>query len=208
MASQTKEALYHEASRYLVGGVTASTRLNKALKVPFFIARGDGSKVYDVEGREYVDLCTSHGATFLGHNNPGIKAAVTQALDMGIICSAETQFQTQLARKITDLVPSAELVRFATSGTEATMYAIRTARAYTGKEKIVKFEGHFHGIHDYAAWSFAPPANRPARKSSPPPTRRLRAFRRPSKTSSSPCPSTTWVRWKGRSKPARMRWLP
>ena len=169
MVSQTKEALFQEASKYLVGGVTASTRLNKALKKPFFIARGDGAKVYDVEGREYVDLCTSHGAAFLGHNNPRIKAAVSQALDMGIICSAETEFQTHLARKITELVPSAELVRFASSGTEATMYAIRTARAYTGKEKIIKFEGHFHGIHDYAAWSFSPPLDKAGPEEQPTP---------------------------------------
>ena len=157
MTTQTKRGLFQESSKYLVGGVSASTRLNKALREPFFMSRGDGSKVYDVEGREYIDLCISHGATFLGHNNPGIKEAIGQALDMGIICSGETEFQTALAQKICEMVPSAELVRFASSGTEATMYAIRTARSYTGKEKIVKFEGHFHGIHDYATWSFAPP---------------------------------------------------
>ncbi len=160
MAAQTKQGLFHESSKYLVGGVSASTRLNKALQEPFFMSHGDGSKVYDVEGREYVDLCTSHGASFLGHNNPRIKEAVARALDMGIICSGETEYQTQLAKKICEMVPSAELVRFASSGTEATMYAIRTARSYTGKEKIVKFEGHFHGIHDYATWSFAPPLDK------------------------------------------------
>ena len=157
MADLKQEALFQESSRYLPGGVTAATRFNKALHGVFFISRGDGAKVYDLEGRDYVDLCTSHGASFLGHNNPGIKAAIGRALDMGIVCSAETEYQTRLAKKIVEMIPSAEWVRFATSGTEATMYAIRTARAYTGKEKIVKFEGHFHGIHDYATWSFAPP---------------------------------------------------
>lgn len=167
MPVQSKDALFQEARQYLVGGVTASTRLNKALGRPFFISRGDGSRVYDLDGREYIDLCTSHGASFLGHNNAKIKAAVTQALDMGIVCSAESEYQTRLAKKIVELIPSAEMVRFATSGTEATMYAIRTARAFTGKEKIVKFEGHFHGIHDYATWSFAPPLDQAGPADSP-----------------------------------------
>jgi glutamate-1-semialdehyde 2,1-aminomutase len=169
MPDQTNEVLFRESSKYLPGGVTAATRLNKALHGVFFISRGDGAKVYDVEGREYVDLCTSHGASFLGHNNAKIKAAIGQALEMGIVCSAETEFQTRLAKKIVEMIPSAEQVRFATSGTEATMYAIRAARAYTGKEKIVKFEGHFHGIHDYAEWSFAPPLDQAGPEDSPTP---------------------------------------
>lgn len=169
MPDEAAQALFEESSKYLVGGVSASTRLNKALGRPFFISRGEGARVYDAEGKEYIDLCMSHGASFLGHNNPKIKEAIRHALDMGIVCSAETEYQTKLAKKICELVPSAEMVRFASSGTEATMYAIRTARAFTGKEKIVKFEGHFHGIHDYAAWNFSPPLDQAGPESQPVP---------------------------------------
>jgi glutamate-1-semialdehyde 2,1-aminomutase len=105
--------------------------------------------VYDVDGREYVDLCTSHGASLLGHKHPKIVAALQQTGEMGIICSYETEFQSALAKAIVDLVPCAELVRFSGSGTETTMHTIRLAREYTGRDKILKFTGHFHGYHDY-----------------------------------------------------------
>ncbi len=120
-------------------------------------ARGAGGWVYDVDGRAYVDLNTSNGATLLGHGHPAVRRAIENALDMGILCAHETPYQSQVARKITELVPCAELVRFAGSGTETTWHAIRTARAFTGKDKVVKFEGHFHGYHDYLGYSAWPP---------------------------------------------------
>ncbi|MCZ7583632.1 MAG: aspartate aminotransferase family protein [Deltaproteobacteria bacterium] len=151
------QQLYEEAQAYLPGGVSASVRFNRALGYPMYIARGDGCLIYDLDGREYVDMCVSHGASLLGHNHPKIKAAIRQALDMGIICSYDTVYHVALAKKIAGLVPGAEMVRYAGSGTEAIMHGLRLARAYTGREKILKFEGHFHGYQDYVYFSSAPP---------------------------------------------------
>ena len=149
--------LYEQAQRYLPGGVSATARANAAIGHPLYVSRGDGPRLYDVEGREYIDMCMSHGASLLGHNHPRIKAAVAQALDLGIICSCETEHHVALARRVTELVPCAELVRFAGSGTETVMHALRLARSATGRDKIIKFEGHFHGYTDALNFSVAPP---------------------------------------------------
>lgn len=151
------ERLYVTAQQVLPGGVTASFRVNRAIGRPFYVARGDGAYVYDLDGRPYVDMCISHGASLLGHNHAQIKAAVTQALEQGIICSYENEAQTALAQHICDLVPCAEMVRFAGSGTETVMHALRLARTATGRTKIVKFEGHFHGYSDLLNYSVSPP---------------------------------------------------
>jgi glutamate-1-semialdehyde 2,1-aminomutase len=154
------QRLYEEARRYLPGGVTATARVNPALGRPFYIARGAGPFVYDLDGVEYVDMCTSHGASLLGHGHPAIRAAVAQALDAGVICAYETGHQAALARAIVEAAPCAEMVRFAGSGTESVMHALRLARAATGREKIIKFEGHFHGYSDALNYSWAPPLDR------------------------------------------------
>jgi glutamate-1-semialdehyde 2,1-aminomutase len=144
------QQLYDFARQHLVAGVSSSVRLCHAFgDRPFYVAHGEGAKVYDVDGREYIDLCTSHGASLLGHKHPSIVAALHKAAEMGIICSYETEFQSALAAKIGEMVPCAELVRFSGSGTETTMHTIRLAREYTGRDKILKFTGHFHGYHDY-----------------------------------------------------------
>jgi glutamate-1-semialdehyde 2,1-aminomutase len=135
---------------------------------PFFASRGDGPRVWDLDGREYIDLNMSFGAALLGHGNPVIRRAIETALDMGVLCAFETPFQAQVARKVTQTVPCAELVRFTQSGTETTWHAVRTARAYTGRSKVVKFEGHFHGFNDTLGFSMWPdlaeagPADAPA----------------------------------------------
>lgn len=152
--------LYDVARCYLPGGVSASARTNKAIGHPFYVSRGDGSRIYDLDGREYIDLCMSHGASLLGHNHPKIKAAIAQALELGIICSYETEYHSALAKRITELVPCAEMIRFAGSGTETIMHALRLARTATGREKVIKFEGHFHGYCDYIYYSVAPPLDR------------------------------------------------
>ena len=113
----------------------------------------------------------SHGASILGHNHPGIKEAVAQALDMGILCSYETEYHVALARKISDMVPGTEMVRFFGTGTETVMYAIRLARACTGRNRLIKFEGHFHGYNDYVFWSTAPPLDRAGPADAPVPYR-------------------------------------
>ncbi|MEZ4862619.1 MAG: aspartate aminotransferase family protein [Caldilineaceae bacterium] len=150
------DQLYQQAQQVLPGGVTASFRLNKATGRPLYLARGDGARLYDVDGNEYIDMCVSHGASLLGHNHAAIKAAMQQALDLGILCSYETQHQTLLAQKVTEMVPCAEMVRFAGSGTETVMHGLRLARAATGREKIIKFEGHFHGYSDALNYSVSP----------------------------------------------------
>ena len=164
-----KQQLYQAAKEVMPGGVSASVRFNHALGYPMYIARGDGALIYDLDGREYVDMCLSHGASLLGHNHPRIRAAIEQALDMGIICSYDTEFHTALAQKIIDLVPGAEMVRYAGSGTETIMHTLRLARAYTGREKVLKFEGHFHGYHDYMYFSSAPPLDKAGPASAPTP---------------------------------------
>ena len=149
--------LHELAKRVLPGGVSASARANDAIGRPFYVSRGDGALVYDLDGRPFVDMCCSHGASLLGHNHPRIVAAITKALDLGIICSYETEYHTALAQRITELVPCAEMVRFAGSGTETVMHAVRLARAATGRQKIIKFEGHFHGYSDSVYHSSGPP---------------------------------------------------
>jgi glutamate-1-semialdehyde 2,1-aminomutase len=156
-AVTTLNQLYEQAQRYLAGGVSATARANAAIGHPLYVSRGDGPRIWDVDGREYIDMCMSHGASLLGHNHPRIKAALAKALDLGIICSYETEHHVALARRITELVPCAELVRFAGSGTETVMHALRLARSATGRDKIIKFEGHFHGYADALNFSAAPP---------------------------------------------------
>ena len=151
------QELYHFARRYLPGGVCASARANEAIGRPFYVSRGDGAHVYDLDGREYVDMCTSHGAALLGHNHPRIRAAVEQALEMGVLCAYETEHHSRLAKRVTEVIPCAEMVRFAGSGTETVMHALRLARVATRRTVIIKFEGHFHGYSDHVYHSSAPP---------------------------------------------------
>jgi glutamate-1-semialdehyde 2,1-aminomutase len=162
-------SLYQEAQQYFPGGVNASARANPALGHPFFIQRGEGPYVFDLEGRQYIDMCMSHGASLLGHDHPKIKAAVIQALEAGIICSYETEHHVRLGQKLTEMVPCAEMARFAGSGTETIMHALRLARATTGREKIIKFEGHFHGYSDDIFYSSGPPLEEAGPASSPTP---------------------------------------
>jgi len=162
--------LYESARQHLPGGVSASYRASPALGGrPFFVSRGDGAFVYDLDGREYVDMCISHGASLLGHNHPLLKAAVHKALELGTICSYETEYHTALAARIAALVPCAEMVRFAGSGTETVMHALRLARTCTGREKIIKFEGHFHGYCDYVFYSSGPPLDKAGSAAHPTP---------------------------------------
>ena len=153
----TAERLYAAAQAHLPGGVSAAARVHASLGRPFLTARGEGAWVYDADGKAYVDMNTSNGASLLGHGHPAVKRAIQHALDMGLLCAHETEYQAEVARKLCEMVPCAEKVRFSGSGTETTWYAIRTARAFTGKRKIVKFEGHFHGYNDYLGYSAWPP---------------------------------------------------
>src|SRR5512143_840143 len=147
------EQLFVSAQQYLIGGAGAGGRYHPLLKRPLYLARGKGSRFWDVDGKEYIDFFTGSGANFLGHDHPAIAAAIRQALEIGVICNGETEYHSQLADLVAEAVPCAEKIRLANSGTEATLGAIRIARGYTRKPKILKFEGHFHGMHDYLWWN-------------------------------------------------------
>lgn len=151
---------YRRACAYLAGGVSASTRLNRALGHPMLFDRADGCRVWDLDGREYLDLCCSHGATLLGHGDPRVRRAVEQALARGAACSYENEQHAELARLLCETVPCCERVRFTGSGTEATLHCLRLARAFTGRTKLLKFEGNFHGYHDQVMYAIGTPADR------------------------------------------------
>ncbi len=172
MVQQTRtttrsEQLFEDARNVLPGGVTAAARIHGGIGRPVMIARGEGARLYDVDGREYIDYLTGFGASLLGHGHPAVKAAVEDGLARGIICSHEIPEQADVARRLIEMIPSAELVRFTTSGTETTWHAIRTARAYTGRDVVLKFEGHFHGYHDYLGFSAWPSAEKAGPADSP-----------------------------------------
>ena len=158
---------YQQACQYLAGGVSASTRLNRAVGHAMLFDRAEGCRVWDLDGREYIDLCCSHGATLLGHGDARVRQAIEQVLARGAACSYENELHTELARLICETVPCCELVRFTGSGTEATMHCLRLARAFTGRSKILKLEGNFHGYHDQMMFSIGTPADRLGPESEP-----------------------------------------
>ncbi len=140
---------FHEAQRYIPGGVNSPVRAFRGVGGdPVFIERAAGSRIYDSDGRAYIDYVGSWGPMVLGHAHPAVVAAVQQAAARGLSYGAPTAIETEMAKKICQYVPSIELVRMVSSGTEATMSAIRLARGYTGRDKIVKFEGCYHGHAD------------------------------------------------------------
>jgi glutamate-1-semialdehyde 2,1-aminomutase len=151
---------FHEACRYLAGGVSSSTRVNRAVGHAMLFDRAAGCRVWDLDGREYIDLCCSHGATLLGHGDPRVRQAVELALDRGAACSYENETHTDLARLLCETIPCLERVRFTGSGTEATMHCLRLARACTGRSKVLKFEGNFHGYHDQVMFAIGTPPDR------------------------------------------------
>ncbi len=158
---------YEFARQYLAGGVSASTRLNRALGHPMYFDRAAGCRVWDLDGREYIDLCCSHGATLLGHGDARVREAVERVLNRGAACSYENELHGQFAELLCRTVPCLERVRFTGSGTEATMHCLRLARAFTGRTKILKIEGHFHGYHDQVMFSIGTPADRLGEETAP-----------------------------------------
>lgn len=143
------QKLFKEAKRYIPGGVNSPVRAFKAVGgEPLFIEHAMGSKIYDVDGNEYIDYVASWGALILGHAHEKVIEAVKAAVDKGTSFGAPTETETELAKLITQAFPSIELVRFVNSGTEAVMSAVRLARAYTKRDKLIKFEGCYHGHVD------------------------------------------------------------
>jgi glutamate-1-semialdehyde 2,1-aminomutase len=145
----TSEGLFEEAQRYIPGGVNSPVRAFRAVGgSPRFIARAVGAKIYDVDGREYIDYVASWGPMILGHAHPQVVSAVQQAAERGTSYGAPTEGEVTLARLLCEALPSIELVRLVSSGTEAAMSAIRLARGFTQRDLIVKFDGCYHGHTD------------------------------------------------------------
>ncbi len=130
------------------GGVNSSTRFNKAIQMPFYVSKAKGSKVTDLDGKDYIDMCCAHGAGLLGNGHPAVDEALRTAIDIGYVNSFETVFHEELASYVCNTVSCADKVRFCSSGSEATLHMIRACRAYTRKTKIIRVEGHFHGYHE------------------------------------------------------------
>lgn len=143
------KALYKQAARLMPGGVNSPVRAFKAVGGdPLFIGRADGAYIFDADERAYIDYVCSWGPMILGHNNKAVREAVCAAVQNGLSFGAPTEVEVKLAEKITALAPGVEMVRMVNSGTEAVMSALRVARAYTGRQKSIKFEGCYHGHSD------------------------------------------------------------
>ncbi len=148
MYEQSKK-LYSEAEKLIPGGVNSPVRAMKSIMhQPLFIARGEGSRIFDVDGHSYIDYVGSWGALILGHAHPKIVEIINERASKGTSFGAPTELEIEMARLLTGAVPSVDVVRMVNSGTEAVMSALRVARGYTGREKVIKFTGCYHGHCD------------------------------------------------------------
>jgi glutamate-1-semialdehyde 2,1-aminomutase len=154
--SQRHAALLADANKYLAGGGTGLFVLPPELNL--VVERGEGSRVWDVAGREYIDYHLSSGPVLLGHAHPAITEAVQSRLGKGTTYYFLNEPAIALAKRLVEAVPCGEVVHYTGSGTEATLYALRIARAYTKRNKILKFEGAWHGMHEYGLWGTVPAA--------------------------------------------------
>ena len=147
--------LLEEARNIIPAGASSTIRV--ATLNPIFVSRAKGSRIWDADGNEYIDYLLAYGALINGHCHPAIVEAIKQQAETLMMSGTPHELEIEVAKKIQRVVPNAERVLFATTGTEATLEAIRIARAVTGKTKIVKFEGAYHGHHDYVLWSVESP---------------------------------------------------
>lgn len=149
MNTTQSQALFVAAQKVIPGGVDSPVRAFRAVGgQPLFIERGQGPYLFDADGNRYIDYVLSWGPLILGHAHPRVVGALKRAVDRGTSYGAPTALETELAELVREMVPSAQMVRFVNSGTEATMSALRLARAFTGRDKVVKFEGCYHGHAD------------------------------------------------------------
>ncbi|WP_094227844.1 glutamate-1-semialdehyde 2,1-aminomutase [Methanolobus psychrotolerans] len=146
MSLDKSRELYNKARTLLPGGVSSPVRAIKPY--PFYTESACGSKITDIDGNEYIDYCLAYGPKILGHAHPQIKQAIISQLDKGWLYGTPTELEVNLAERIAGLYPSIDMLRFVSTGTEATMSALRAARGFTGKNKFIKIEGGFHGAHD------------------------------------------------------------
>jgi glutamate-1-semialdehyde 2,1-aminomutase len=151
------KALYERASRALAGGVSSEFRKFN-WPHPLFYSSAQGSRIVDVDENEYLDFTLSQGPLILGHSHPQVLASVERASQLGQLFAGQSLMELELAEKLQQLIPCAELVRFSLSGSEADHTALRVARAVTGRPKFIRFEGHYHGWFDNVAWSISGPS--------------------------------------------------
>jgi glutamate-1-semialdehyde 2,1-aminomutase len=158
-------ALYQRAQNIYPSGVTHDIRYMEPF--PIYVTHADGSRKWDVDGNEYIDYWSGHGALLLGHNYPSVRDATAEQALKGTHYGACHELEVEWGELIQQIVPSGEKVKFFSSGTEATMMAMRLVRAFTGKEKILKMRGHFHGWHDYATVGMEAPWDEPVSQGIP-----------------------------------------
>ena len=177
-------SLYERTKKHLAGGVSSNVRY-ASTPVPLFFERGEGARLYDVDGNVHIDYVLGNGPAILGHAPKPVIEAVARSLADGQVYAGQHRRETELAERLCRLLPGAEVVRFATSGTEAVLMAMRLARAFTGRTKILKFEGHYHGWSDQAYISAVRRSTRRGR-----PNRRSRSPAR--RACPKACSTTSW----------------
>ncbi len=158
-ARPRSRALHERAARSMPSGVAHDGRAFSPF--PFYVERAEGARKWDVDGHEYLDCWSGHGALVLGHNHPAVVAAIVEQARKGLHYGACHELEVRWAELIRACVPGAERVRFTMTGTETTALAVRVARAFTGRSKVVKLEGHFHGVHDALAAAVKDPFELP-----------------------------------------------
>ena len=156
-ATPGSAALYRKAAARLPAGVTSNVKFFPPY--PVYLSRGEGAHVFDVDGRQYIDYCLAFGPLVTGHGHPRVLAAIKAELARAgtTILGAPSDLELRFADRLAALLPSAEMVRFTSSGTEATLHALRLARGATGRSRVIKFEGHYHGVHDHVLWNLDQP---------------------------------------------------
>jgi glutamate-1-semialdehyde 2,1-aminomutase len=164
---QKSKHIYDAYEKVTPGGVQSNFRFEEPH--PVYFSRAFGSHIWDVDGNDYVDYLVGYGAIILGHNDPNVKRAVIDTLENGLTSGVETELSYSLSDMLSRMIPSAEMVRFANSGTEAVMHAIMMTRAYTGKNKVVKVEGAYHGWYDQISFSHYPSLEKAGAPSNPKP---------------------------------------
>ena len=167
-ARPKSKALHERAVKRMPSGVAHDGR--SFTPFPFYVSRADGARKWDVDGHEYIDCWSGHGALMLGHNHPAVLKAIQEQAKLGTHYSACSEIEVRWAELICSIVPGAERVRFMMTGTETTALAIRVARAFTGRQHIVKFEAHFHGLHDAVMAAVKDPFELPVSAGVPPST--------------------------------------
>jgi glutamate-1-semialdehyde 2,1-aminomutase len=156
MGFDKSRELHERSKKSLAGGVSSNIRLTEQ-PVPLFFERGEGAHLYDVDGNDYVDYVLGQGPNIFGHSPRFLHDAAIEAMKIGVTFAGQHRLEIEVSEKIQKLVPSAELVRYASSGTEVVQAALRVARAHTGRTKFIRFEGHYHGWVDSVSYSTAPP---------------------------------------------------